>query len=286
MKSVILTNIQRGSLHDGPGVRVTFFFQGCNLFCKWCHNPETRPLKPTLIEYSEKCIACGLCKEFCKNDSCIACGECAKVCPTGAKALTGKAYTTEEMLFIALRESAFFGKNGGVTCSGGEPLLQIEGLTEFLSLCKKHNIHTAVDTALNVDWCNFEKIIPYTDLFLADYKHFDENEHIRYTGVSRRIIIENLKKLCENDVKVILRMPIITGVHDNEEYINAAGNELLKIGFKGEIELLPFHRLGCKKYIALNQNYDFAETLPPSDAKIKLLSQKLKDLGLNVKEGV
>ena len=286
MKTAVLTNIQRGSLHDGPGVRITFFFQGCNLGCRWCHNPETRPKKPQLMYYNEKCIGCGLCKEVCKNQECISCFECVRVCPTGAKATTGKEFSTEEMLALTLREAAFFGERGGVTCSGGEPMLQIDALTEFLSLCKKNNIHTAVDTALNIPWCDFEKIIPFTDLILADYKHFDENEHIKYTGASRKLIIENLEKLCKSDLKIILRMPIITGVHDNEEYITAAGNELLKIGFKGEIELLPFHRLGCNKYLALNQNYDFAKTLPPNEAKMKLLSQKLRQFGFKVMEGV
>ena len=287
MKTAILTNIQRGSLHDGPGVRITFFFEGCNLKCEWCHNPESRPLSPTIMHYPEKCISCGLCKKTCKNEgNCIFCGECTAACPTGARVMSAKEYTTQQMLKFALRESAFFGKDGGVTCSGGEPLLQIDALQEFLMLCKKHNLHTAVDTALNVPWKNIEKILPFTDLFLADYKLSNEEQHIRYTGVSRKLILENLEKLSKSNCRVILRMPIIHGIHDNENQIDTAGKELIQMGFKGEIELLPFHRLGCSKYIALGQEYSFANTVPPSNETIQMLADRLSSFGLNVKKGV
>ncbi len=283
MKTALLVSIQRGSLHDGPGVRVTYFFKGCNLECGWCHNPESRKARPEIMRYPEKCLSCGLCKEVCENrEGCVSCGRCALVCPTGARVMSAAEYTIEDMLSVAFKEAPFFGKEGGVTCSGGEPMLQIEALKEFLMLCKKHNIHTAVDTALNVPWQYFEEILPYTDVILADYKHHDEALHIKYTGVSRSLIAENLQRLIKSSVEVIIRMPIIPGIHDSLDYITAAGRELADWGFNGKVELLPFHRSGCSKYLALGLPYEFAETLPPDNETMKTLAEGLRKFGVKL----
>lgn len=287
MNKIILTNIQRGSLHDGPGVRVTYFFQGCNLKCGWCHNPETLALRPTLMKYTDKCISCGLCIKACpqneESGNCLNCGRCVDVCPTGARTLSGKEYDPDVLLKIAIRESHFISENGGITCSGGEPMLQIDALTELLCLFKENKIHTAVDTAANVPWERFEKIMPYTDLFLVDYKLSDDPSHKKHTGVSRRLISSNLKRLAKCSKDVWIRMPIIPGVNDNIAHIDRAGCELSEIGFCGLIELLPFHRLGGAKYTALGQKYDYANTLPPSKESLTLFKERLLSFGLNVK---
>ena len=160
MSKIILTNIQRGSLHDGPGVRITYFFQGCNLRCEWCHNPETIPLSSRLMHYKNKCVGCGLCASACKNrlekEKCVNCGSCAEVCPAGARVMSGKEYDPKELVDIALRELKFISNGGGITCSGGEPMLQAKGLTELLRQFKEKGIHTAVDTAANIPWEKYE----------------------------------------------------------------------------------------------------------------------------------
>ena len=284
---ILLTNIQRGSLHDGQGVRVTYFLQGCNLRCAWCHNPETFTVRPVLMKYANKCIACGACQTVCpqkdSTEPCINCGKCAEVCFTGARVMSGKEYTHQELLEIALRELKFISPGGGITCSGGEPLLQLDSLTELLALFHANQIHTAVDTAANVPWEHFERVMPYTDLFLVDYKLSDDISHKKYTGVTRERIAGNLKKLSKCRKEVWIRMPIIPGVNNNPEHIEAAGKELSEIGFTGLIELLPFHRMGSAKYTALGFNYDFCDTLPPPDALLASFKDRLAAFGLNVK---
>lgn len=286
MDNILLTNIQRGSLHDGPGVRITYFFQGCNLRCGWCHNPETLTAQPKLLKYADKCIGCGLCATVCPQggqaDCCVNCGACSGVCPTGARVMSGKAYTAEELLEIARHEAGFIAK-GGITCSGGEPMLQIDALENLLRLFHEQRIHTAVDSAANVPWEWFERVMPYTDLFLIDYKLSDNDSHKKYTGVPRELIAANLKKLSESAKEVWIRMPIIPGVNDNTDHIDAAGRELAEMGFGGLIELLPFHRLGSAKYKALGLQYAFEDTQPPSQEKMALLRTRLATFGLNVK---
>ena len=283
--SAFLTNVQHGSLHDGPGVRTTYFFQGCNLHCSWCHNPETIPRHPKLMLYADKCIGCGLCKSVCISENeCIDCGKCTQVCPAESRVMSSEECTIDAMLSTALRDSAFYGKDGGVTCSGGEPMLQLDALTAFLSVCKENGLHTAVDTAANVPWTDYERIIPFTDLFLVDYKLSDDYSHKRFTGVTRGLIQSNLKKFAALKKEVWIRMPIIPCVNDNEAHINAAGLELSRIGFKGTVELLAFHRLGQSKYEALGLDYNFSLTKPPSNEKMKYLASVLEAFGLNVKQ--
>ena len=287
MDNILLTNIQRGSLHDGPGVRITYFFQGCNLRCGWCHNPETLTAQPKLMKYADKCIACGLCGTVCPQgaaaEGCTNCGTCATVCPAGARVMSGKYYTAEELLEMALHEGKFISKGGGITCSGGEPMLQIDALENLLRLCHEHHIHTAVDSAANVPWERFERVMPYTDLFLIDYKLSDNDSHRKFTGVSRDLIASNLKKLSKSEKEVWIRMPIIPGVNDNTDHIDGAGRKLAEIGFSGLIELLPFHRLGSAKYKALGLQYAFEDTQPPNQEKMTLLRDRLAAFGLNVK---
>lgn len=288
MNDILLTNIQRGSIHDGPGVRITYFFQGCNLRCSWCHNPETFTVHSKLMRYVDKCIACGLCRAVCSKDNakdeCINCGDCIDICPSGARVMSSKYYTTNELLEIALHEAKFISKGGGITCSGGEPMLQIDALENLLRVFHENHIHTAVDSAANVPWERFERIMPYTDLFLIDYKLSDNDSHKKYTGVTRDLIASNLKKLSDSAKEVWIRMPIIPGVNDNNFHIDTAGRELTEIKFRGMIELLPFHRLGSNKYKALGLNYAFEEVFSPTPEKMTSLRNRLGSFGLNVKE--
>lgn len=287
MPDAILSHVQRGSLHDGPGVRTTFFFQGCNLRCVWCHNPETISMEPSLMIYSQKCIGCEQCAQVCQRGlarkDCIHCGDCTEVCPADARVLSGKMWTTDEMFRIAQRESRFYGKDGGVTVSGGEPMLQWEAVLEFLTKCKAAGMHTAVDTAGNVPWVRYENLLPVTDLFLMDLKLSTDEEHRKWTGVSRSKILENIKRFSTCGREVWIRMPIIPGVNATKEHIERAADELLSFGFTGLVELLPFHRLGAGKYDALGWSYPFAETEPPTDELMDELRMLMKERGLNVK---
>ncbi len=251
MKATIF-DIQRASFVDGPGIRTTVFFKGCNLKCKWCHNPESQSAKPQIMFYKNKCIGCGKCVEACptKMKECVLCGKCADVCLHDARQLCGKEMTAEEVLKTILKDKNFYEtSDGGVTFSGGECMLQIDFLYEILKLCKNGGIHTAVDTAGNVKWEYFEKIIPYTDLFLYDVKCFSEQKHVEGTGVSNKLILENLTRLSkEFKGDIIVRIPVMDGYNTDE--LPEIASFLKNLGIT-EVELLPYHKMGEHKYDAL-----------------------------------
>lgn len=203
-------NIQRFSLHDGPGIRTTFFLMGCSLKCRWCHNPEGINGK-IQIQFNEKdCLLCGACVRECpshnhriKDDThtinfeqCKLCGKCIKTCPTQALQFSGKEYKADELADQGIRDISFYKNNGGITFSGGEPLLQADFVAKTAKICKEHGVPTiAVDTAGNVEWTAFEKVLPWTDYFLFDIKTAFESTHISGTGYSNHRILENLFKL-------------------------------------------------------------------------------------------
>ena len=247
MKAMIF-DIQRNSYVDGPGIRTTVFFKGCNLKCKWCHNPESQNPKKEIMFYKSKCTGCGRCKDLSVNDENF-------ICFNDAKEICGKEYTVEEILKEVLKDKSFYeNSDGGVTFSGGECMLQIDFLTEILKKCKENGIHTAVDTAGFVPWTNFEKIMPYTNLFLYDVKCFSESLHIEGTGVSNKHILENLKKLSANfSGDIIIRIPIMTGFNDDIDEIQKIAEFLKDIKTK-EVELLPYHKMGEHKYGALDMS--------------------------------
>lgn len=255
MSSATVFDIQRNSFVDGPGIRTTVFFKGCNLKCAWCHNPESQNFKPELLFYKEKCIGCGKCLQVCPNglQSCQFCGNCELYCPEDAKKVCGRKYTVEEVLAVLKKDMAYYeNSEGGVTFSGGECMLQIDFLCELLKKCKECGLHTAVDTAGFVPWTSFEKILDYTDLFLYDIKCFDRELHLKYTGVENRKILENLEKLLSLKANVILRIPVIGGVNDSVEEMQKIC-DFLKPYSLPPVELLPYHALGLHKFSALNR---------------------------------
>lgn len=252
----MLFDIQRNSFVDGPGIRTTVFFKGCNLKCKWCHNPESQSFEKEMMFYKEKCIGCGKCKEVCPNhlEKCDFCGKCELYCTSDARKICGKEYTVDDVISEIVKDKAFYeSSGGGVTLSGGECMLQIDFLLELLKKCKENGIHTAVDTAGNVSWEYFEKVLPLTDLFLFDVKCISENLHITGTGVSNRLILENLTRLSSVfNGSIFIRIPVIGGFNDNDEEMNKI-KEFLKNIRPDKIELLPYHNMGNHKYIALNR---------------------------------
>ena len=255
MTNGMIFDIEHGSFVDGPGLRTTVFFKGCDLRCAWCHNPESQSAKPVRMYYADKCIHCGRCSAVCPSpDHCILCGKCAAVCPISAVQLKGQTYTAGQIMEEILLDRDFYGEDGGVTFSGGECMLQPDLLWELLILCKNEGIHTAVDTAGNQPFSVFERIIPFTDLFLYDIKAMDSENHRKWTGVGNERILENLKKLLGMKIPVWVRVPVIPGVNDTVEEITALREFFLQNGRPERIELLPYHRLGENKYPALGKN--------------------------------
>ncbi len=271
MKAMIF-DIERTSFVDGPGIRTTVFFKGCNLRCAWCHNPESQRAEAQMLFYRNKCTGCGRCREKCPKglDGCDLCGTCTLYCLANAREICGKEYTADEVLGEVLKDRLFYeNSGGGVTFSGGECMLRIEFLEEILKRCRANGIHTAVDTAGHVPYERFERILPYTDLFLYDVKCFSSQKHRQYTGVNNERILCNLKKLLRTEVPVWVRIPIIPSVNDTEEEMRRIKDFLDSCGSPEKVELLPYHAMGEHKYAACG-----LETSPffaPDEEKMKHL---------------
>lgn len=253
MANGIIFDIAHGSFVDGPGVRTTVFFKGCNLKCKWCHNPESQSSAPTLLFYKSKCVGCGICNEVCTKErkNCNLCGECTLYCSMGARQICGKERTSDEVFAELVKDKPYYkDSGGGVTFSGGECMLQPDFLLELLKACKNEGIHTAVDTAGYVAFENFEKILPCTNLFLYDIKAFDPIKHKEWTGVRNELILSNLKKLLGIGVKIWVRIPVIASINDSAEEMLKIREFFDKYGSPEKVELLPYHSLGEGKYEA------------------------------------
>jgi pyruvate formate lyase activating enzyme len=265
MKGIIF-NVKRYAIHDGPGIRVAFFMKGCPLSCWWCHNPEGISPEPEEVIQTNKVGG----KEFSR------------------KSIVGKPYKVEDILSVLDRERVFLEKSGGgVTFSGGEPLMQHQFLLEALKACKEAGYHTAVDTSGHCPAARLRKIIPYTDLFLYDIKHPDALKHEFYTGVSNKLILNNLRLLLSNRKDVMIRIPVVPGINDNEEYISGFmriikenKSENIKM-----INLLPYHRIGSSKYRKFNRTYRMEEYKQPSESRMKELSELFGLTGIRVKIG-
>ena len=264
MKAKIF-EIKRFAVHDGDGIRTTVFFKGCPLKCVWCHNPEGLSAKSKLAYYAHKCISCGECLSVCptsahtiengkhafNREKCIACGRCVEACLGNALTLYGRETTVEELLPILLQDKEFYDhSDGGVTFSGGECMLQIDFLKAILKKCKENGVHTAVDTAGNVPWEYFEKILPYTDLFLYDVKCISEDLHKEGTGVSNRLILENLQKLSDKNAEIIVRVPVIPEFNGNDYEMQKIADFLKDLRIN-KVELLPYHAMGEHKWSAI-----------------------------------
>lgn len=266
MLTAMIFDIERNSFVDGPGIRTTVFFKGCNLRCAWCHNPESQEFKPQMMFYKDKCKGCGKCKEICQTpDNCTLCGKCTFYCPVDARKVCGKEYTVQEVYDEIVKDKSYYDNSGGgVTFSGGECMLQIDFLAEILKKCKENGIHTAVDTAGHIPFENFEKILPYTDLFLYDIKFFDREKHKEYIGIDNSLILENLKKLFKADTKIWIRIPIIADVNGNQEEMQKIKDFISECGKPEKVELLPYHAMGENKYDALEREH---KTFLPVDDK-------------------
>ncbi|MBK7133806.1 MAG: glycyl-radical enzyme activating protein [Bacteroidales bacterium] len=265
MKGLIFS-VKRYSVHDGPGIRVTFFMKGCPLACLWCHNPEgISPFPETVTRINRVGD-----REFTKSEE------------------VGKYYSVEEILDILNKERVFIEKsNGGVTFSGGEPMLQAEFLLEVLKACKKEGYHTAVDTSGYSSAENFKSIIPFTDLFLFDLKHLDSLRHLELTGVSNTVILENYRLLLESGREVMVRVPVIPGYNDDPESIEGLKDYLEKtktVTLK-KISLLPYHKIGSSKYKRFNIPNRMENVEQPTKERMMQLKEYFSETGIKTKIG-
>ncbi len=271
MKKGLIFNIQRYSLHDGPGIRTTVFFKGCPLKCQWCQNPEGIDTDVELFRHNQKCIHCGSCMTHChekaidltdsgplvNRQACNRCMECVDICPTGTLEMAGKEYSVNEVVQAALKDILIYEESGGgVTISGGEPLLQYEFLLELLLALKKLNIHTAIETSGYCSWEKIKEISKITDLIYYDLKLIDDNSSRIFTGASNILIMDNLERLVISGANIVVRMPLIPSVNDTRDNIEHTAGYLSSIGVKC-IELLPYHNLGSVKYEGLDLECPF-----------------------------
>lgn len=270
-------DIQRGSLVDGDGIRTTVFFKGCNLACKWCHNPEGIGAQIKLAINKNLCTDCKKCYHVCKNGlkSCDFCGECVIYCPQGAREIYGKEYTHTELLDVILSDKDYYEQSGGgVTLSGGECLIQIDFVAELLRLCKQNGVNTAVDTAGNVPYEYFERILPYTDMIIYDVKCVSDDLHKIGTGVSNEKILNNLVTLCANyKDKIRIRVPIIGGFNNKNDEIEKIQAFISKLGVT-DVEYISYHKMAQHKYESLGMEFTEFYEIPKDELKKISLGEK------------
>ncbi len=271
----IIFDIERGSFVDGPGIRTTVFFKGCNLKCAWCHNPESQSGEKQMLFYKNKCTHCGKCKEVCHFDleKCDFCGKCELHCPNDARKICGKEMSVDEVLGEVIKDKAFYdASGGGVTLSGGECLLYPEFCVELLKLCKANGINTAIDTCGYVNKNALNAVIPYTDTFLYDLKAYDEDIHIKCTSVSNKLILENLRYLDSQNCRIEIRIPYVPEYNDNQIEKLAGFIHTLKNAVR--VKILPYHNYAASKYAALNIKNTLPDVRLPEQTECADLEQK------------
>ncbi len=255
MSTGIIFDIKEFAIYDGPGIRQTVFLKGCPLRCSWCHNPEGQKMCPELMVSKASCLACGRCKNVCDNDKCITCGKCIPQCPLNLRKICGEYVTAENLAgYIREKSNYYASYGGGVTFSGGEPLMQPEFLLETLSLL--NGIHKAIETSGYADSETFKSVVRLTDYVMMDVKLVDSGLHIKYTGVDNAKILENLAYLCRGNIKFAVRIPVIPGVNDSESDFCAVAELIKDAPMLERVELLPYHKTAGAKYEMIGREYN------------------------------
>jgi pyruvate formate lyase activating enzyme len=296
----IIFDVKRYAIHDGPGIRTTVFFKGCPLRCRWCHNPESWHEGPEHSLRTSRCTLCGRCVEACDRGAisqsggglstdlanCVFCGACVEACPTGAREILGRQVSVEQLMAEIERDVIFYDQSGGgVTVSGGEPLVQAAFLEELLAECRAKEIHTALDTACYAPWQVIQRISPYVELFLIDLKHMDPAAHRRLTGESNELILENLQRLSQLGKEITVRIPVIPGSNDDDANMTATGEFVARLDSVARIDVLPHHEAARGKLARLVGGYELLDAEPPSGEQISRLAGRLERLGFKVKIG-
>ena len=295
-----IINLMKYSIHDGPGIRTTVFFKGCPLSCQWCHNPESQSLGQELMYWPERCIGCGQCLENCPNgavvalegklaylrDQCQACGACCQVCHAGVRELAAKTMSVSEVMAELEKDLVFYDESGGgVTVSGGEAFMQPVFLLELLKGCRKKEIHTTLETCGYVNPELLQSMSHLVDLFLYDIKLMDSQKHQGVTGVPNELILANLRWLAEHHPQVIVRVPIIPGINDDQETLQQIGEFVASLKRIREIHILPYHKAGSDKYQRLGRIYQLPDLQPPDNQRMEQIKGQLEQCGLKIKIG-
>jgi pyruvate formate lyase activating enzyme len=288
----LVSHIQKFSVDDGPGIRTTVFFKGCNLSCLWCHNPECIDRRQELQFIANLCSSCGKCVTVCPTgalsapgridrERCVLCGACAGVCNPKALKINGEYMTVGDIVEKVIRDKPFFDESGGgVTISGGEALLQADFARDLLRELKALGVHIAVDTAACVPFSSFEKVLPYADLFLIDIKLFDDGLHRKYTGVSNRLVFENIERLDAAGCGVRVRIPLINGVNCADDEIAAIADFVSGKKSVEMVELLAYHAYGEGKYPSLDKEYRLSGELKPSTEFLGRAEARFREMGV------
>ncbi|GEA33505.1 glycerol dehydratase activator DhaB2 [Clostridium diolis] len=290
----VIFNIQKFSLHDGPGIRTIVFFKGCNMSCLWCSNPESQEVAPQIMFNKNLCTKCGRCQSVCETSAidmnsvyridkskCIKCKRCVESCLNGALVLEGKKYSVEEIIKELKKDSVQYRRsNGGITLSGGEVLLQPDFAVELLKECKSYGWHTAIETAMYVNSEAVKKVMPYIDLAMIDIKSMNDEVHRRFTGVSNNIILKNIKLSDQLTKEIIIRIPVIEGFNADLQSIGEIAQFSKSLTNLKRIDLLPYHNYGENKYEAIGRDYLLGELKSPSEDKMERLKALVEIMGI------
>ena len=296
----IIFDIKKYAIHDGPGIRTTVFFKGCPLNCWWCHNPEGLDISAQVIYRKDRCIGCGECINVCPEGAialspsgvitdqckCVHCGICVETCPGEARELVGKVVTVDHVVGEIKKDILFYDESGGgVTFSGGEPLMQPDFLLGLLDACGKLDIHRTVDTTGYADARLLLRVADRTELFLYDLKHMDSEKHRRYTGVPNEQILSNLESLAKQGANINIRIPIIPGINSDDENIDRTGAFVSSLPGAYDINILAYHSAAEGKYRNLGLEYPLSKILSPSKHKLEAVAKRLEKFGSEVKIG-
>ena len=291
MKGIVF-NIQKMSIHDGPGIRTTVFFKGCPLRCLWCSNPESQRVEKEIAHFQTRCVKCGYCAQVCPKgiiekeppfdivdrSQCDLCEVCVLECCTGAKKTVGEEYNAEDLLHEILKDKAFYDSSGGgVTFSGGEPLMQHEFLVDMLKLCRANGVHTAIETTGFSDVGVLLEAAEYLDFIFYDIKHMDDSVHKEVTGVSNEMILRNLGELSKVHDNIAVRIPVIPGINDSDDNLRRTADMTASLGIKN-LELLPYHNLGEVKYGQIGRKYSLSEIKTPDEARMASVADMLREV--------